>query len=259
MRAAAIAKLFAISSAQGAALWALLLGGLATLPVLVSADVIWAISMLLLAWQPEATLAFVYAAIPEEMSKILVLTVYLKCLGYRTTALHPADAPSGTLPSQGSGESLRLSPLLIGFLLGLGFAVVELWIYFMARLPVTLAEMAAAAGPLGLAPDPALVLGVMALRVFTALPLHAGVTALAAVYWTEAAPVRAVLIPILLHGFYDLAILQAARGGGLGPLLLAYAVLALLAAWVMVFHAWLRPLTALSPSPAQAAARPSPL
>lgn len=256
--AGGIHRYFFLSNPIAASILVVMIGGLATLPVLASADLIWLAAMLLLPLQPETILAFVYAAIPEEISKTLALLWILKWLGYHASSAEPHSLmPS--LPSSAGENAHVLSPLLIGFLLGLGFALVELAVYLIVRLPDDVALIPLSAGAEGKGSEAIAALGMMSVRVLTAVPLHAGVSALAAIYWMAAAPWRAWLIPILLHGLYDLAILQAARGGGPAPLLLAYAVLALLAAWLTALHAWLRPLSGECSATAPAEGRPSPL
>lgn len=204
------------------------LGALATLPVLAGGELVAALALAATDLHEGVAAAFVNAAIPEETAKLAALALLLPSVRRWGVAL-PFDAAAG-----GVRRGLEA-----GFSLGLGFALVE------ALLQV---------GRLAALLDTERTLTVTLIRVLTALPLHACVGALAGGYLATRSYAKAWVVPTALHGLYDLAVFEAARGAGIGTLALAYVVLALVVWWVVTLYAW-----SATAGAAQAASRLSPL
>lgn len=188
-------------------------GVLTAAPLLLASDWIALATLIVWPWHDSLARAFFNAAIPEETIKLVGMVAALWCI----TKLQP--------------KTSRRRELAAGLAVGLGFALVESF--------VQVADVSARHdGQTGLL--------VAVLRMHTALPLHAGLGVLAACYWTMGAYGRAWLIPVILHGLYDLAIFEAARpGGGFFHLALGYLVLALLIWWVVRLYPW----AATAPAP----------
>lgn len=198
----------AVGTQQFARTWLLvaMAGGVAaTLPVLWFSDHLTSITLSLLSWDASWVRAFVQAAIPEETSKLLAMTCLLAVLRRRVKQVTPRSA------------------LVTGVAVGLGFALVESLIRVIEVVVMV---------------DGASAMLVGFLRIHTALPLHVGLGALSACYVGMGAFSRAWMIPVVLHGLYDVAIFEASRGGGLFSLVLGYTVLALLIWWVARFYLW---------------------
>lgn len=155
--------------------------------------------------------AFLHAALPEEAAKCAAL---LYCLRRSAAGVKPLHA------------------MALGALVGLGFAGVETVVYgFRAGAPAA------------------------SLRVFTAIPCHLFLGVLSGYYCWAARQsavavnaAKALLLPVLLHGLYDLPLMAASMAvespGGAAAvpaglfehaLLLSAMVLFLLAAWARYF------------------------
>jgi RsiW-degrading membrane proteinase PrsW (M82 family) len=230
------------------------LGAAATLPVLAGGELIGALALVATQLHAGVAAAFVNAAIPEETAKLVALALLLRAARSSRLGLQAAEtgrlvavallaraAPTPPVASRADdGHGGVRCGLQAGFALGLGFALVE-----------ALLQVARLAGSL----DVELTLTVTTIRAVTALPLHACVGALAGCYLTTRSYAKAWVVPTALHGLYDLAVFEAARGGGFGTLVLGYAVLALVVWWVATFYAW----SATPGGAAPAAPRLSPL
>jgi RsiW-degrading membrane proteinase PrsW (M82 family) len=187
--------------------------------------------------------AFLSAAIPEEAVKFLALA-----------ALVPFVIKNGRGQRGGADAGQDdfgdpVAPLLVGAAIGLGFALVENIFYWRAA-----------------AHDPVTRLVTAGVRAFTALPCHVFLGGLMAYYlslatWTARRGRRwgyaavAFLLPVFLHGFYDLPLLTPVRTtGGVAPdstaMLLSLLVLAWLAAFTRLKVRRLRRLRPAATAPA---------
>jgi RsiW-degrading membrane proteinase PrsW (M82 family) len=205
------------------------LGAVATLPVLAGGELVAALALAATDLHEGVAAAFVNAAIPEETAKLATLALLL---------LPSVRGLRVALPVDAADLGVRRG-LEAGFSLGLGFALVE-----------TLLQV----GRLAALLDTERTLTVTLVRALTALPLHACVGALAGGYLATRSYGKAWVVPTALHGLYDLAVFEAARGAGIGTLALAYVVLALVVWWVVTLYAW-----SATAGAAQAASRLSPL
>jgi RsiW-degrading membrane proteinase PrsW (M82 family) len=185
------------------ALGALVTGALVALPL-------WTLAMAMRPWLDGAgaplavalARAFLGASLPEEAGKLFVIAWLVRRSQCR--AASPEDAEQW--------------PLRLGLLVGLGFAGAENLIYTLVALP---------SGDGGVA--------VVLVRAVTALPCHLCLGAVMAVYAAERRWLRAAVVPLLLHGLYDLPLLAPGQGpaGRIDGAALALSglVLALLLAW----------------------------
>lgn len=204
------------------------LGAVATLPVLAGGELVAAFALWATELHAGVAAAFVNAAIPEEVAKLAALALLLRLLPSvrRLQVALDVDAAAGSASGGAEADAAHggvRCGLELGFSLGLGFAFVE------ALLQV---------GRLADLLDTERTLTVTAIRVLTALPLHAGVGALAGAYLARGSYAKAWVVPTALHGLYDLAVFEAVRGAGLGTLALGYVVLALVVWWVVTLYAW---------------------
>lgn len=145
--------------------------------------------------------AFVNAALPEEVFKLLALVLVLR------TTLGRRALGRGPIPTMAIGAGV-----------GLGFALIETVIYTLRVGPHV---------------------GLM--RIFTAIPCHLFLGAVMAHYlWaahesrSNVARLKAFIVPLLAHGLYNFPLLvELARTAQrpVGAMLLTWMVLFLLAGW----------------------------
>lgn len=190
--------------------WTFVLGALITVPVLIFALPIGA------AVEPRITQpiqlaafqGFVLAAIPEEACKLLVLLLYCR--------RHKAfDEP--------------MDGIVYGVTASLGFATLENILYV-------------AGGGEGW-------IGIAVMRALTAVPGHAVLGAIMGSYVARARfePERATamliaafMVPMILHGLYDLGLLGATLTGDAGGILVALVVLIIEIVWALRLQRRLR-------------------